>query len=112
MREPVLAADMGSCLLSPNSAVQAQEQHVRVSPVMEIGRGGEDALLHTLGFSASPAACRGFVSLTCVANVQWHLRLDLLLKTVVRLAPMHFGHITLQGHTKHPANLHSPLESP
>ncbi|KAF3074103.1 hypothetical protein CFAM422_003284 [Trichoderma lentiforme] len=31
-----------------------------------------------LGFSASPAACRGFVSLTCFANVQWHLRLDLL----------------------------------
>ncbi|KAL7956598.1 hypothetical protein V8C34DRAFT_288000 [Trichoderma compactum] len=31
-----------------------------------------------LGFSASPAACRGFVSLTCLANVQWHLRLDLL----------------------------------
>ncbi|EHK18557.1 uncharacterized protein TRIVIDRAFT_187106 [Trichoderma virens Gv29-8] len=51
-----------------------------------------------LGFSASPAACRGFVSLTCVANVQWHLRLNLLLpKTVVRLAPMHFHHITLKG---------------
>lgn len=67
-----------------------------------------------LGFSASPAACRGFVSLTCFANVQWHLRLDLLsFRPLLGWHQCIIAILLSKGTQKHPANFGiRVLESP
>ncbi|PKK41511.1 hypothetical protein CI102_14030 [Trichoderma harzianum] len=101
---------MGSCLSSPNSAAQAQQKHAHVLLVVESAGG---RMLY-LGFSASPAACRGFVSLTCFANVQWHLRLDLLsFRPLLGWHQCIFAILLSKGTQKHPANFGiRVLESP
>ncbi|KAL6692308.1 hypothetical protein J3F84DRAFT_383605 [Trichoderma pleuroticola] len=55
---PVLAADMGSCLSSPNSAAQAQQKHAHVLLVVE-SAGGEDALP---GILCKPSSVPWFLS--------------------------------------------------